>query len=93
MMQRIRRFDPLQTAKVAAVMYGLMGLLFVPIFMLISSFAPLAPTESVFGMRFAIALPLIYAAVGFVGTLIAAALYNAVAGWIGGIAIELTVDS
>lgn len=40
-------------------------------------------------MGLAVLVPVLYAAFGFVGTLIAAALYNLVAGWVGGIEIEV----
>lgn len=47
-----------------------------------------APEQAGFGILFAIAMPLLYACIGAVGTLIAAALYNLVAGWVGGIEVE-----
>ena len=34
-------------------------------------------------------LPLFYATIGFLVSLIMAALYNAIAGWVGGIRLEL----
>ena len=87
---RIRRIAPLQAAKIAAVLYGVIGLIFFPFFLFISRFASagVSPWASM-GMGFAIVLPLCYAAFGFVGTLIATALYNAVAGWVGGIEVEV----
>ena len=42
-----------------------------------------------FGTMFAIAMPLMYACMGVVGGAIGAALYNLVAGWVGGIEVEL----
>lgn len=88
---RIRRIAPVQAAKIAAVLYGLLALLFVPFLLLFSSLSPTAASSPWAGMGigFAIALPLIYAAFGFVGTLIAAAIYNAVAGWVGGIEVDV----
>lgn len=83
---RIRRFDPFQTAKIMGVMYGLLGLIFTPIFLLVALYSPAEPG---FGMGFAIAIPLVYAVIGFVGSLIGAAVYNAVAGWVGGLEVEL----
>jgi hypothetical protein len=38
----------------------------------------------------AIAMPIIYAVMGVVGGAIGAALYNLVAGWVGGIEVEIT---
>lgn len=70
------------------VLYGIMGLMFAPIFILVSMAAP-SGTGFSFGIGFAIAMPLLYALFGAIGTLIAAALYNVAAGWVGGIEVEL----
>lgn len=86
MRHRIRRVEPIAAAKVAGVLYALMGLVFVPIFAVVS-FA--APSGSGFGMGLTILMPIFYGVMGFVFTAIAAALYNVVAGWIGGIELEL----
>lgn len=90
MMHTIRRIDPLSTAKVAAIAYGIMGLLFVPLILFFSSVAPTDPAMPSIGMGFALAVPLLYMAAGFIFTLLGAALYNLVAGWVGGIQIELS---
>ena len=86
--QRIRRIDPVQAAKVMGVLYGLLGLLFAPIFFLISL---VAPRDSGFGLGigFAIIMPVLYAGIGALAMLIAAAIYNLVAGWVGGLEIEM----
>lgn len=70
----------------AGILYVIMGLLVAPIFA-IASFA--APDGAGFGIGLAIAMPFIYGGFGFLFTAIGAALYNAVAGWIGGIEIDL----
>jgi hypothetical protein len=87
---RIRRIAPLAAAKVAAIIYAVIGLIFFPFFLIISRLAPggAGPWSSM-GMGFAIILPICYAIFGFIGTLIATALYNAVAGWVGGIEVEV----
>lgn len=90
MVQTIRRIDPLSAAKVAAVVYALVGLLFVPLILFIGTVTPTDPSMPGFGAGFAIAMPFLYAAAGFVFTLIGAALYNLVAGWVGGVEVELT---
>lgn len=89
MAQQLRRIDPLSAAKVSAVLYGLMGLIFVPLIFLMRSMAPAGDGMPGFGMAFAIAMPLLYALLGFIFTLIGAALYNVVAGIVGGVEIEL----
>jgi hypothetical protein len=85
--QRITRFSIGQSAKFLGVLYLLFGLLFVPFFLLFSMFAP--EGEGGFGALFAIAMPLMYAVFGVIGGAIGAALYNVVAGWVGGIEVEL----
>ncbi|HEX2721824.1 MAG TPA: hypothetical protein VHM24_02835 [Gemmatimonadaceae bacterium] len=86
MAQRIRRFGIGQTAKMLGVLYALIGVVLIPIFIIATSFTP---GGSTYGMGFAIALPLLYGIIGFVFTAIACAIYNMVAGWIGGIEVEL----
>jgi hypothetical protein len=85
--QQIKRFSIGQTAKFLAVMYLLFGLLFVPFFLLAGMFSP--EGTGGFGAMFAIAMPLIYAVMGVIGGAIGAALYNLVAGWVGGIEVEI----
>ena len=86
MPQQIRRFGIGQTAKVVAVLYALMGLVFAPIFLLAAMFSP---KETGFGAGFAVAVPILYGVCGFIFTAIGCALYNLVAGWVGGIEVEL----
>lgn len=89
-MHRIRRIAPLQAAKIAAVLYGVIGLIFFPFLILISRFSPAGTSPfGGIGMGLAIVIPLLYAAFGFVGTLIAASIYNFVAGMVGGIEVEI----
>ncbi len=85
MARRIRRFGVGQTAKVLGVLYLLMGVVFIPFFLLASMFAP---NGTALGIGFAIIIPVLYGIVGFIFTAIGCALYNVVAGWVGGIEIE-----
>ncbi|MEO5580479.1 MAG: hypothetical protein ABIR58_07450, partial [Gemmatimonadaceae bacterium] len=86
MAQRIRRFGVGQTAKVMGVLYGLIGVVFIPFILIAAKFAP---EQSGFGVGFAVALPVIYALFGFVFTAIVCAIYNLVAGWTGGVEVML----
>ncbi len=86
---RIRRFDPVQVAKVTGVLYGLMGLVFVPILILFALVSPQAASFRSAMWIVVIAIPVFYACIGALFSLIAAALYNLVAGWVGGIAVEV----
>ena len=86
MAQRIRRFGVGQTAKVLGVLYALLGVLFIPFFMLASMFAP---DQSFGGVGLALIFPVIYGVIGFIFTAIGCLFYNLVAGWVGGIEIEV----
>ena len=88
MAQRIRRFGVGQTAKVFGVLYGIIGLIFVPVFALMATFAPQESAPGL-GLGFAFAMPVFYAVIGFISAAIGCAIYNVVAGWIGGIEVEL----
>ena len=86
MVQRLSRFTIGQTAKVLGLLYGLMGLIFLP-FILIA--AMVSPNENGFGVGVALALPILYGVFGFVFTAIGCALYTWVAGKVGGIEVSL----
>ena len=48
-----------------------------------------APKEAPFGTGFVFALPILYGICGFIFTAIGCAVYNLVAGWVGGVEVEL----
>jgi hypothetical protein len=92
--QKIRSVGVLSCAKMSCVIYGCLGLLFIPI-ALIAGLAGLASGQKG-GMLggiglFAIAIlaPVFYAALGFVSGAISALVYNLAAKWMGGIEIQL----
>lgn len=85
-MAQIRRFGIGQTAKVVAALYTLLGLVFVPVLLVAAMFSP---KETGFGTGLAVALPVLYGVMGFIFTAIACAIYNFVAGFVGGIEVEL----
>jgi len=90
---------PLSVAKVAGVLYALMGLCFGAVFSLIGmagafafvdrSQAPFPFAGLMFGAGAIIVLPIFYGILGFIFSLIGAALYNLVAGWVGGVEVEI----
>jgi len=86
--QQLRRFSIGQTAKVVGVLYALMGLIFLPFLLIVSL---VSPKGTGFGVGFALALPILYGVCGFIFTAIGCALYNWVAGMVGG--IEFHVDT
>jgi hypothetical protein len=92
--RRIKRVAPMQLGKLLAVLYGLVGLIFVPFFLVMSFVAPKLPPQHragmmVFGVGFALFMPLLYAVMGFVSGVIGAGIYNLVAKWMGGIEVDI----
>lgn len=84
--------------KVMAAFYGLMSLLFVPFFFLFAVIASLAPNSHNgppaglavgLGLVMAVAMPVMYAGMGFLLGLIGALIYNFVARHLGGIEVEV----
>jgi hypothetical protein len=84
---QIKRFSIGQATKFMGVLYVLIGLIFVPFFLLTGMFGP--EGFGSFGTMFAVAMPVIYGCIGVVSGAIGAALYNLVSGWVGGIEVEL----
>ena len=94
----IKRVGAMSIAKVAAVLYAGIGLLFGGILALVSmaGFSALgqgsdAPSflGPMLGVGAIIILPICYGIIGFIGTLIAASLFNLAAGMTGGVEIEV----
>ena len=91
----VRRVGPLSFAKLCGALYAIMGLIigaFISLFSVIGS--GLAPKEGgaigmLFGVAAIVALPIFYGALGFVTSLVGAALYNMVASWVGGVEIDV----
>ena len=86
-MTRIRRFAPGQTAKVLGVLYFVFGAFFAPVFIVVSM---LSQEGEGFPFVLVIVIPVFYGVSGAVLSAIACALYNLVAGWVGGIEVELS---
>jgi len=99
----IRRFGVFSVAKMQALVafvFGLfVGVIYGLVFIIMgASMAAIAPREEaafggvstvVVGVIMMIGIPLFYAVLGFIGGLIAALIYNAMAGMIGGIKFDL----
>jgi hypothetical protein len=93
-LRRIKRIAPLQAGKILGILYGAMGLLFAPFFLIISAITSNLPEANgkmpaFFGVGMAIAAPVIYAVMGFVIGVVGAAIYNLVAKWVGGFEVEV----
>jgi hypothetical protein len=95
---RLTRISPVSAAKVAFLLYGGLGLFIGAIVALASlvgaSFGfgqhdGSALLGAVFGVGAVILLPLLYGGFGAIGAMIMAALYNLVAGIVGGLEVTL----
>jgi hypothetical protein len=92
----ITRVGPLSLAKVAAILYAVIGLIggaFLSLFYMAgSAFGAnaddTAPFAALFGAGAIVVLPICYAIFGFIGTLIMAWLFNIAVGMVGGIEVD-----
>jgi len=93
-MRKIKSVGVLSCAKIFGAMYACMGLLVIPI-VLLGGLATLFSgqgKQALGGIVFlliGIAAPLFYGAMGFLFGALTAWLYNIMAGWLGGIQIEI----
>jgi hypothetical protein len=94
----ITRVGPLSVAKVAGILYVVIGLIagcLVSLLALAGGFAGAAadadgagPMAALFGVGAIIFLPIFYGVLGFIGSLIMAWLFNVAAGLVGGIEVD-----
>ena len=104
-MHRIKSVGVMSVAKVMGLIYGALGLLIVPIFLVIGLASSMAIKQAqqatganlpaamgpIFAILMAIAAPILYGLMGFVTGAISALIYNLIAGWVGGIEMELEI--
>ncbi len=91
-MKEIKRIDIMSYAKIYAVIFAVIGLLAGLIIAAVGSFFTELRGSSGFGNFGALSIiifPILYGCLGFVAGMIAAGIYNLLAGWVGGIKIEL----
>ena len=93
----IKRVGPMSCAKIAAALYAIIGLVLGVIFSLGAMAGALVGGDSgaggfgfIFGIGSIVMLPIVYACIGFVGTLIMAAVYNALASAVGGVEVDIS---
>lgn len=96
MKKTLTRIAPVQLGKVAAAIYALFTVIFVPFILLFgilaafSGDATAAPAFIIIGTVIgAILVPLLYGAMGFIFGSLGALIYNLIATWVGGIDIEV----
>ncbi len=93
-MHILKSVGVLSVAKIMGLVYGTLGLIFMPIFLLVG-FAGMmtggrgSVFSGVAGIVLAIFLPVLYGGMGFVMGAISALLYNLFAKWIGGIEVQV----
>lgn len=81
-------------AKIMGLIYGCLGLIFAPVFLLFGLLGTIAgqektPLAGVFGMAFAIMMPVLYGVIGFITGAVGGLLYNVFAGFVGGFELDL----
>lgn len=91
----INRVGPLSAARIAALLYALIGLLAGAAFSVASVAGAFANGDGgaiagmLFGIGAIIVLPIAYGVMGFIGTLLMSAVYNVLASLIGGIELDV----
>ena len=97
-MQEIKKIGVFSLAKIEAVLGAVIGftvgLIWAIIALAVGGFSRMAGSPMrTGGLGLGVAaialLPILYAVIGFVGGALVAFLYNVIAGWIGGIEVEL----
>lgn len=93
-MHTIKSVGVLSVAKVMGAIYALLGLIFMPIFLLAGLAGSMAggsnnPFGAIGGVALGIMAPIAYGLIGFVGGAIMAFLYNVMAKWLGGIEVQM----
>jgi hypothetical protein len=91
----VKRIGVSSLGKIMGVLYAFLGFIigaFLALFSLVG--AALAPRSmgafgALFGVGAIVALPIIYGILGFLAGCITAFLYNLVAGWVGGLEMDL----
>jgi len=84
-------------AKIMGLVYACLGLLLAPFFLLIGLLGSMAgqqktPFAGMFGVIFALFMPVFYGVIGFLAGAIGGLLYNLFAKLVGGFELELEVE-
>jgi hypothetical protein len=93
-MHIIKSVGVLSVAKIMGMIYCCMGLIFAPFVLLIGIVGSMAgqqksPFAGIFGVFFALFMPVLYGLMGFIFGAIGALLYNLSAKWVGGFELEM----
>lgn len=91
----IKRIGPVSCAKISGLLYAVVGLVVGAFFSLaalagsVASDTAGAGFAAILGVGAIIAFPILYGCLGFVSTLVGAAIYNVAAGAVGGIEMDV----
>ncbi|MGA7216662.1 MAG: hypothetical protein WBX38_00010 [Candidatus Sulfotelmatobacter sp.] len=93
-MQIVKSVGVLSVAKILGLVQACIGLIFAPFFLFIGVLTSAlgqqkSPFAGMFGVFFALFMPVFYGIIGFVTGAIGAFLYNLFARWVGGLELEL----
>ena len=93
-MHVLKSVGVMSVAKIMGLLYGCMGLIFAPIFLLVGVLGSIAgqdktPFAGIVGIVLAVLMPVLYGVMGFISGAIGALLYNLLAKWVGGFELEL----
>lgn len=88
MKQQISRISVLQTSKVVAILYAVLGFITVPFGCILLALRSEDTTNLIVGVIYLLG-PIIYGVMGFIFAAIGIAVYNLVASRIGGIEFEI----
>jgi hypothetical protein len=92
----IKRIGPVSCAKVTGLLYVILGIVFGAILSMMSLVGGFASDTSggagfgaFYGVGAIVVFPILYGGMGFIATLIGAWLYNVLAGFVGGVEMDL----
>lgn len=93
-MHIVKSVGVLSVAKIMGLIYGCLGLIFAPVFLLVGLLGTIVgqaktPFAGIFGIVFAILMPVMYGLMGFVAGAIGGLLYNLFAKLVGGFELNL----
>lgn len=95
-MYTLKSVGVFSVAKMVGAIYGVMGLLVVPLFLSMAMFGwanaggnSFGGAGAAFGIALAVMAPILYGLMGFVTGAIGALLYNVFAKWMGGFELQL----
>ena len=96
-MHIVKSVGVLSFAKIMGLIYGCLGLIFIPFFLLLGIAGSFAgdeknPFAGAVGIALAVFAPILYGLMGFVIGAIGALLYNLFARLVGGFGLELTLQ-